>query len=84
MATTILRPWYVVGPDHRWPIVLAPAWWIAERLPATRATARRLGLVSLAQTVAALVQAVEDPPRGVRIVEVPEIRQATLAPGPAG
>jgi len=25
IAATILRPWYVLGPGHRWPIVLTPA-----------------------------------------------------------
>jgi hypothetical protein len=30
--------------------------------------------------VAALVDAVENPPDGVRVVEVPEIRQANLDP----
>ncbi len=40
----------------------------------TRETARRLGLVTLAQMVDALVWAVEHPPEGVRIVDVPAIR----------
>jgi hypothetical protein len=36
----------------------------------------RLGLVTLAQMVSALVRAVENPVRGIRIVEVPAIRAA--------
>jgi uncharacterized protein YbjT (DUF2867 family) len=75
MNATFLRPWYVLGPGHRWPYLLQPAYWLLERLPATRETAKRLGLVTLPQMVAALVAAVENPPRGVRIVEVPEIRR---------
>lgn len=71
---TFVRPWYVLGPGHRWPYLLLPGYWIAERFPATRATARRIGLVTLAQMVACLVRAVEDPPRGERVVEVPQIR----------
>lgn len=78
LNATFLRPWYVLGPGHRWPYLLVPGYWIAERLPATRETARRIGLVTLHQMVHALVRAVENPPRGVRIVEVPEIRQARL------
>jgi len=74
MNATFLRPWYVLGPGHRWPYLLLPAYWIAERLPRTRDTARRIGLVTLPQMVAALVRAIETPARGVRIVEVPEIR----------
>jgi uncharacterized protein YbjT (DUF2867 family) len=76
IAATFLRPWYVLGPGHRWPLALLPAYWLAEHLPGSRETARRLGLVSLAQMVAALVAAVEAPPAGVRVVEVPAIRAA--------
>ena len=76
LNATILRPWYVLGPGHRWPWILLPAYWACERLPSTRESARRLGLVTLRQMLAALVQAVESPPTGIRIVEVPEIRAA--------
>src|SRR5947208_10700416 len=78
IAATILRPWYVLGPGHRWPIVLAPFYRIAEWLPSTRATALRLGLVTLAQMVRALTDAIERPPAhgAVRIVDVPAIRAA--------
>ncbi len=74
LSATILRPWYVLGPGRRWPLLLKPAYWILEALPATRESARRLGLVTLAQMVRALVHAVENPAHGIRIVEVPQIR----------
>jgi hypothetical protein len=51
-------------------------YWLMELLPSTRAGARRLGLVTLEQMIRALVRAVENPYRGVRIVEVPEIRRS--------
>jgi len=35
--------------------------------------------VTLEQILAALVEAVESPPEGVRVVAVPQIRQAHLA-----
>jgi uncharacterized protein YbjT (DUF2867 family) len=73
LPATILRPWYVLGPGHRWPYVLVPVYALLSRIPATRAGARRLGLVTLRQMVAAVVRAVEHPPAAVRIVEVPEI-----------
>jgi nucleoside-diphosphate-sugar epimerase len=81
LTATMLRPWYVLGPGHRWPIALKPIYWVAEQLPATREAARRMGLVTLAQMVAALVQAVEHPPATgtVRIVDVPGIRAARLS-----
>jgi uncharacterized protein YbjT (DUF2867 family) len=71
---TVVRPWYVLGPGHRWPYALLPMYWLMERLPATRESARRLGLVTLQQMVDALVDAVEHPPATSRIVEVPEIK----------
>jgi uncharacterized protein YbjT (DUF2867 family) len=76
MNATFLRPWYILGPGHRWPYAILPFYWICECIPATRAGALRLGLVTLRQMIGALVAAVEQPPQGIRIVEVPEIRQA--------
>jgi len=78
MNATILRPWYVLGPGHRWPIVLIPVYKILEWLPSTRESARRLGMVTVDQMLAALVLAVEKPASALRIMEVPEIRQAKL------
>jgi uncharacterized protein YbjT (DUF2867 family) len=75
LNATILRPWYVLGPGHRWPYALIPLYKLAEMIPATRAGATRLGLVTLPQMVQALAAAVENPPAGVRVVEVPEIRE---------
>jgi uncharacterized protein YbjT (DUF2867 family) len=78
LNATVLRPWYVLGPGHRWPYLLIPFYKVCEWLPATREGARRLGLVTLPQMIAALVRAVETPANGVRVVEVPEIRQAAV------
>lgn len=73
---TILRPWYVLGPGHKWPHALRPLYALAERVPALRAGARRLGLVTHAQMIDALEWAVENPPSGSRVMGVPAIRQA--------
>jgi uncharacterized protein YbjT (DUF2867 family) len=76
LNATILRPWYVLGPGHRWPYLLLPLYKLAELLPQTREGARRLGLVTLEQMACALVAAVENPVTGIRLVSVPEIRVA--------
>ena len=78
LNATVLRPWYVLGPGHRWPYLLVPGYWIAERLPPTRESARRLGLVTLNQMAAAIITAIENPVIGRRIVEVPEIRMSRI------
>jgi uncharacterized protein YbjT (DUF2867 family) len=76
LNATILRPWYVLGPGHRWPYALIPFYRLAEKIPATREGARRLGLVTMEQMLRALAHAVERTPSGVRVIEVPEIRAA--------
>ncbi len=77
LTATILRPWYVLGPGHWWPLVLVPMYALAELFPQTRAGARRLALVTLQQMVNTLVWATKNPPpQGtIRIVEVPEIKK---------
>lgn len=76
LTATIVRPWYVLGPGHRWPLMLLPLYALLDRLPATRPSSLRLGLVTIDQMVQALVHAVEHPPAGIRIVDVPGIRAA--------
>jgi uncharacterized protein YbjT (DUF2867 family) len=81
LNATIVRPWYVLGPGHNWPYALLPVYKLCEWLPFTRDGARRLGLVTLDQLILALVEAVESPAQGSRIVAVPEIRSAHLECG---
>ncbi len=76
MAHTILRPWYVLGPGHLWPHALRPLYALAERVPAWREGARRLGLVTRAQMIGALEWAVGNPAAGARVMGVVEIRGA--------
>jgi uncharacterized protein YbjT (DUF2867 family) len=76
LNATILRPWYVLGPGHRWPYALIPFYWLAEKIPSTREGARRLGLVTVEQMLRALASAVEHPVTGVCVIEVPAIRSA--------
>jgi uncharacterized protein YbjT (DUF2867 family) len=74
LNATILRPWYVLGPGRRWPTILLPLYWIMEALPRTREGAGRLGLVTIDQMVRTMVDAIEHPPSGVRVIEPPQIR----------
>lgn len=71
---TVLRPWYVLGPGHRWPVILKPLYTLAEIVPSARATALRLGLLTYFEMTEALVWAVEHPPQDARVLEVPDIR----------
>jgi uncharacterized protein YbjT (DUF2867 family) len=80
LTASIVRPWYVLGPDHWWPKLIAPFYQLAEMIPPMRATAERLGLVTIEQFVTAMVREAENPPaRGHRrIIDVPAIRRARL------
>ena len=78
MAATILRPWYVLGPAHRWPLALLPFYALFERIPATREASRRLALVTVNQMISALLWAIEHDPAGVRVLGVPEIKNLSI------
>jgi nucleoside-diphosphate-sugar epimerase len=78
LTATILRPWYVIGPGHRWPAALVPFYRLAERVPALRESALRLGLVTRGQMIEALIWAIENPPVESRVLDVPAIRSLSL------
>jgi uncharacterized protein YbjT (DUF2867 family) len=80
LTATFVRPWYVLGPGHRWPVLLVPFYALARAVPRTRDSAIRLGLVTIGQMIAALVHAIENPPPAgtARIVDVPAIRASRL------
>ena len=80
LTATFVRPWYVLGPSHRWPLLLVPFYALARAVPGTREGAIRLGLVTIDQMIAALVHAIENPPPAgtARIVDVPAIRASRV------
>jgi uncharacterized protein YbjT (DUF2867 family) len=78
LPATIVRPWYVLGPEHRWPLALVPLYRLAEGFPSLREGAQRLGLVTLEQLTTTLVQAVENPTTKERVLGVPEIRNCSI------
>lgn len=75
---TILRPWYVLGPGHRWAYALKPLYWVSKRVPQWRESARRMDLVTCEQMLEALVDAVELPSKENRLWEVPAIQNREL------
>jgi len=79
LNATILRPWYILGPGHRWPYLLLPFYKLAEHVPAWRESAIRLGLVTHPQMLAALVHAAGNPRHGIAYLDVPSIRAASFA-----
>jgi nucleoside-diphosphate-sugar epimerase len=80
LTATILRPWYVLGPGHWWPVALVPMYAAARLIPAWRTGAERLGLVTIREMVNALTWAVEHPPPPGerRVMDVPHIKRGKL------
>ena len=74
LCATIVRPWYVLGPGHRWPLLLTPFYGIAELIPSMREGAQRLGLVTIDEMINTLTAVTEQPASGIKVVGVPEIR----------
>ncbi len=75
LNATIVRPWYVLGPGHRWPYALLPVYLLLRAIPSTRDSATRLGLVTHSEMVGALRCTVLEPAVGIRVIDVPEIRR---------
>jgi uncharacterized protein YbjT (DUF2867 family) len=78
MPTTILRPWYILGPGHRWATLLRPLYAVAERVPSTRDGALRCGMITLDEMVCALLWSVENPPTRSQVLTVLDIRAMRL------
>lgn len=79
LRCTFLRPWYILGPGHWWPVLLLPLYGIAELVPSWRQKARARALVTITQMLDTLVKAVEHPPASLRILEIRQIRRAVVA-----
>src|SRR3954468_17301621 len=75
IAATVLRPWYVLGPGHWWPLALVPLYKVAEIIPRTSSGAKRLGLLRLDEMTAGLAHSVENPATVLTVLEVPAIRE---------
>ena len=76
IPATFIRPWYVIGPGHYWPLLFQPLLKVLEWIPSTPAKAKALRFVYLKQMLNALVYAVERMPmNGINVIEIKEIRK---------
>jgi uncharacterized protein YbjT (DUF2867 family) len=79
LKTSIVRPWYIIGPGHYWPLFFLPLFKLLEFIPKTSAKAKSLRLVYLKQMIDTLVYAVENPPaERVKVFEIEDIRRIKL------
>jgi uncharacterized protein YbjT (DUF2867 family) len=76
IPATFIRPWYVVGPGHYWPLLFQPLFTILEWIPSTSQKAKALRLVTLKQMLHTLLYAIENrPATGLSIIEIDNIRK---------
>jgi len=79
IPASVIRPWYIIGPGHYWPVVLTPIYKILELIPATREQAINLGLVKLGEMLNTILYAVKNPPaEGSRIYRTADIRNGGI------
>ena len=74
LVASIIRPWYIVGPGHYWPLLLLPLFKLLEIIPTTSTKAKALRLVSLEDMLRTMCYAVDHPPERWRIFEIADIR----------
>ena len=74
---SFIRPWYVVGPGHYWPVLVLPLYGIAELVPRWRQKARAMALVSIRHMLRILISTIESDPESLRIMEIKDIRHAS-------
>lgn len=75
LRASIIRPWYVIGPGHYWPLLLLPLFKLLEIIPRISVKAKALRLVYLEQMLNTLICAVEHLPEQVRFFEIEDIRR---------
>lgn len=75
LSSTFIRPWYVIGLKHYWPLFLLPLFNILEMIPSTSQKAKALKLVYLSQMLRALMFAIENPIERTRTIEFAGIRK---------
>ncbi|MBL8512936.1 MAG: NmrA family NAD(P)-binding protein [Betaproteobacteria bacterium] len=75
LAATFVRPWYVLGPGHRWPLLLTPLMKLVALMPEQRGRIEKMGLVTRAAFTDAMLHAIAHPPPDVHVIDVVGIRK---------
>jgi len=59
LKTSFIRPWYVLGPGHWWPVLLKPFLFIAKFIPGKQEAAKQLDTVTITQIITTLLYAIK-------------------------
>ncbi len=75
---SFIRPWYVLGPGHWWPLLLKPFYWLAKFIPSKREAAKQLGTVTIKQMIETIVYAIKNQPPVNTVYDVSKIKTLTF------
>lgn len=70
---TLIRPWYVIGPNRTWPEAFNWLYNLAEKYPNTLAKVRKFRLVLQEQVLNTLIEAIENKPEKLKIYEIEDM-----------
>ena len=74
LKTSFVRPWYVLGPGHWWPVLLKPFLFIAKFIPGKQEAVKQLDTVTIKQMINTLLHAIKNPPEKNVIYDVSKIK----------
>lgn len=75
MKCSFVRPWYVLGPGHWWPILLKPFFWLSKITGFKKEAAENLDTISIQQMIDTLVYATKTLPATINIYNVKDIKE---------
>lgn len=75
IPTTFLRPWYVLGPGHWWPVIFTPFLVLAKLNASWRRFVEQREFISIRQMIAALRIAVKTTPMYVMVMEIEDMKK---------
>jgi nucleoside-diphosphate-sugar epimerase len=84
LKTSFIRPWYVLGPGHWWPVLLKPFYFIARLIPSKREAAQQLDTITIRQMINTLILATRHQPVKNCYYEVADMQKTRPTTGRAG
>lgn len=75
LTITFIRPWYVLGPGHWWPVLLKPFYLIARLIPSKKEAAAKLDTITIRQMISTLIFAARSLPGKNRYYEVSDMQK---------
>ena len=78
LVCTIIRPWYVIGPGHLWPLTLLPFYAVGKFIPSMQKKVEQTAFISIRQMLHTLMKAIDSPPQKLRVFEIKHIKKDSL------